>query len=43
MDNFADKRLVKLWRIDDDYKRALDAFLDYAFATSSVDDKIACP
>ena len=43
MDVFEDKSWVKLSRINKYYMRALDKFLDHAFATSAKDNKIACP
>ena len=43
MDVFKDKSWVKLRRMDNEYIEYLNAFLDHAFATSAVDDKISCP
>jgi len=43
MDVFNDKSWLKLWRIDNEYKKYLDVFLDHAFVTSSNDNKIAYP
>ena len=43
MDVFKDKSWVKLRRMDNEYMEYLNAFLDHAFSTSAVDDKILCP
>ena len=43
MDVFKDKNRVMLRRMDNEYMEYLNAFLDHAFATSAVDDKISCP
>lgn len=43
MDVFEDKSWVKLRRLDENYMRLLDRFLDYAHATCAVENKIACP
>jgi len=43
MDVFEDKSWVKLKRMDNEYMKYLNAFLDHAFATSAIDDKISCP
>ena len=41
MDVFKDKSWVKLRRMDNEYMEYLSVFLDPAFATSAVDDKIS--
>ena len=43
MDVFTDKSWVRLRRMSSEYEECLDAFLDHAFATSSIDNKVACP
>ena len=43
MNVFKDKSWVKLRRMSNEYKECLDVFFDRAFATSSIDNKIACP
>ncbi|XP_056689684.1 uncharacterized protein [Spinacia oleracea] len=43
MDLFLDKSWVKLNRAREEYRNALVTFLDHAFATSAVENKIACP
>ncbi|XP_021739868.1 uncharacterized protein LOC110706279 [Chenopodium quinoa] len=43
MDVFADKSWVKLNRVHGQYRVALTSFLDHAFATNAIENKIACP
>ncbi|XP_021722865.1 uncharacterized protein LOC110690354 [Chenopodium quinoa] len=43
MDVFADKSWVKLNKAHGQYRVALSSFLDHAFATNAIENKIGCP